>query len=170
MESTFLQFKDGSKFKYNENGQVCLATNCTTWAKRLLHNLPLDDYLASESLVPPKDPFTSPNFGTKKRQKKIKESIDNYTANCAYCDRPFEGIWTHQFHGKLVCIGCLKYFKKQVCSFCFQKTVFAEEFIKHSGDKSFIEDYDWTKDFHRSMCNLCSTHLQIYMTYFFPKK
>ena len=159
-------FKDGSKFKYNNKGQVCFSNDCSSWAKRVLHNLPLDDYLESEALVPPKAPFTVPNFGTKERPpKQKKETIDNYVEACESCTCPFEGSWTYQFYGKLVCKRCLGYFKKQVCRVCKQPTVLAKEFIQYAGPSDFVDYFVFQvliKNDEPLLCTFCEPCLKIY--------
>jgi len=111
MTSGFSKFQDGSKFKYNKAGEVCFSTDCSSWAKRLLNNVPLHEYMYSESLVPPKDPFTSPNFGTQKKSKKRQERVNAYIDSCEFCSLAFQvedamSSITVFYKGKQVCAQC----------------------------------------------------------------
>ena len=97
-ESGFSNFSDGFKFCYSEDGDICLSTDCSTWAKKLIHNLPLSDYIESEAFIPPKV-LHFPEFGTKRKKKKRtqeektqektqerKESVGNYIERrCRVC-------------------------------------------------------------------------------------
>ena len=121
----FSNFSDGFKFKYNEDGEICLVTDCSTWAKKLLNNMPLPEYLESEALVPP-EVLHFPEFGTQDRKKKkIKESVGNYIENCEACKIPMNT--THSFYGRLVCDFCITELKKQKCN-CGANNRIAEMF------------------------------------------
>jgi hypothetical protein len=124
----FSNFPDGSKFKYNEDGEVCLSTDCSTWAKRLLHNLPLPDYIDSEKLVPPFE-LSFPEFGTRERRKKVKkESVGNYIEDCEFCGDYMEK--TFSFYGKLVCEHCIHILKREKCMYCSNHNMYTNIFIE----------------------------------------
>ena len=122
--SGFSNFPDGFKFKYNKDGEICLATDCSTWAKKLVDNMPLPEYLESEALVPP-EVLHFPEFGTQERKKRRKESVGNYIENCESCN--FYMDKTFNFYGRLVCEDCNNELKKQKCS-CGSNNRIAEMF------------------------------------------
>ena len=130
-QSGFSRFTDGSKFKYNDQGDICLSTGCSTWAKRLLHDVPLSMYIQAEEEVQPLSDFlTFPEFGTLKRKRQWKkESVGNYIEDCEYCGEYMEK--TFRFYGKLVCFQCRESLKKQNCDRC-------DDFNSHVN--TFIED------------------------------
>lgn len=121
----FLNFPDGLKFKYNEEGDICIATDCSTWAKKLVDNMPLSEYLESEGLVPP-EVLHFPEFGTRERRKKRKESIGNYIENCEYCSEHMD--MTFKLCGNLVCSQCNYTLKNYKCKLCNKMNMFAEQF------------------------------------------
>lgn len=127
-ESGFSRFPDGSKFKYNCDGEICLAIEGSTWAKRLLKNMPLYKYLESEWVVPQSDFLTFPEFGTLERKKQWKkESVGNYIEDCELCGEYMEK--TFNFHEKLVCNNCNESLKKQKCTLCKGFNSFVINFI-----------------------------------------
>lgn len=127
-ECGFSRFTDGFKFKYNCNGEICLATDCSTWAKRLLNDMPLPQYIESETVVPSSDFLTFPEFGTLERKKQWKkESVGNYIEDCELCGEYMEK--TFNFYGKLVCNKCNECLKKQKCNLCKGFNSFVINFI-----------------------------------------
>ena len=113
----FSQFPDGSKFKYNEDGEVCLSTDCSTWAKKLLHNLPLPDYIDSDQFIPPSEILSFPEFGSQERRRKVKkESVGNYIEDCEFCGEYMEK--TFSFKRKLICEDCNTFLQKEKCLLC----------------------------------------------------
>jgi hypothetical protein len=128
-ECGFSKFPDGSNFKYNEDGEICLSTDCSTWAKRLLNNLPLDDYIASESFVPPSEFLSFPEFGTRERRKGKKETVGNYIEDCEFCGDHMEE--TFSFKGKLICENCNDFLQKEKCMLCkHNQNLFSMKFVK----------------------------------------
>ena len=84
----FSQFPDGWKFKYNQEGEICFSTDCSTWSKILLNNMKIDDYIYSSQFVPEKILYF-PNFGNTKKYKKSRrdtETINNYIDTCDFCN------------------------------------------------------------------------------------
>ena len=124
IDSGFSNFSDGFKFKYNKEGEICLATDCSTWAKKLVNNMNLPDYLESEALVPP-EVLHFPEFGTREKKKRRKESVGNYIENCEACNNYMDK--TFNFYGRLVCDFCINELKKQKCS-CGANNRIAEMF------------------------------------------
>jgi len=133
----FSRFPDGSKFKYGHDGEVCLSTDCSSWAKRLLHNLPLPDYIDSEALVPPYEFLSFPEFGTLEKKKLRKESVGNYIEDCEFCGEYMEKSF--RFYKNLICGPCNQALKKEKCSLCKERpNMYAE---------MFMEDYDTSAPF-----------------------
>ena len=128
-ECGFSKFPDGSNFKYNEDGEICLSTDCSTWAKRLLNNIPLDDYIDSESFVPPSEFLSFPEFGTRERRKGKKESVGNYIEDCEFCGNHMEKNFS--FSGKLICENCNDFLQKEKCMLCkHNQNLFSMKFVK----------------------------------------
>ena len=161
----FSYFPDGSKFKYNEDGEVCLSTDCSNWAKRLLHNLPLPDYIDSEELVPPCDFLSFPEFGTQDRRKKVKkESVGNYIEDCEFCGDYMEKNFS--FYGKLVCEHCIQVLKKEKCMYCSKHNMYADIFIEEDYSSvpfgaRFVKDnvYDTDSFWYCNACYEYVTHI-----------
>lgn len=130
----FSKFPDGSKFKYNGDGEVCLSTDCSTWAKRLLHNLPLPDYIDSEAFVPPCEFLSFPMFGTQERRRKQrrKESVSNYIENCECCGTYMEKTFYIDIEEyKLICESCNQFLQQHNCALCKGRpNKFVERFVK----------------------------------------
>ena len=154
----FSKFPDGSKFKYNEDGEVCLATDCSTWAKRLLHDLPLPDYIDSDQLVLPSEFLSFPEFGTRERRKKVKkESVGNYIEDCEFCGDYMEK--TFRFFGKLVCEPCIQVLKRETCMHCSNHNMYADIFIEEDYNSvpfgaRFVKDMTVDTDSYW-YCNTC---------------
>jgi len=124
----FSKFPDGFKFKYNEDGEVCLSTDCSTWAKRLLNNLPLNDYIESESFVPPSEFLSFPEFGSQERKKNRKESVGNYIEDCDLCGEYMEK--TFSFYGRLICKNCNHFLQSEKCLLCKnEQNKFSKRFL-----------------------------------------
>ena len=138
----FSNFPDGFKFRYSEDGDICIATDCSTWAKKLINNLPLSDYIDCEAFIPPAV-LHFPEFGTRERKKKRKESVGNYIENCECCNQHIDT--TFSFFGKLVCDSCNSELKLQKCKFCDSKNRIAEMFC-NEGRVYKQEDLE-TEDF-----------------------
>ena len=134
----FSRFPDGSKFKYDEDGEICLATDCSTWAKRLLNNLPFADYIESEEFVPPSEFLSFPEFGTLEKKKKgKKESIGNYIEDCEFCgehmDETFACYIVEGEH-KLICDECNDFVKREKCLLCKGRpNRYVEHFLNTKG-------------------------------------
>jgi hypothetical protein len=155
----FSNFPDGFKFKYNDDGDVCLSTDCSSWAKKLVHDMPLSDYIESESFVPPKV-LHLPEFGNFERKKKRKETVGNYIEDCEYCWEYMDK--TFNFCGNLVCARCNDILKNDKCKICGEKNMFAELFCneglvytKECEDQSY---YNMMTDY----CNKCKSDLSLY--------
>lgn len=168
--SGFSKFPDGSKFKYNEEGEICLSTDCSNWAKRLLHNLPLHDYIDSEELVPPSEFLSFPEFGSRERMKRKgrKESVGNYIEDCEFCGEYMEK--TFQFYGKLVCESCITFLKKEKCSLCSMHNIyvdmFIEDYISIPFETRFVKNMMVDSDIY-FYCNTCYKKLsEITYSYF----
>lgn len=131
----FSMFPDGYKFRYNENGDICLATDCSTWAKRLVHNVPLSDYIESETFVPPTE-LRFPEFGTLKKKKVKKESIGNYIEDCEFCEKHMEKTFSFSIiegDRKLICEECNDFVQKEKCLLCKQRANRYVEFLNEKG-------------------------------------
>ena len=163
----FSRFQDGFKFKYGHDGEVCLATDCSNWAKRLLHNLPLPDYIDSEALVPPSEFLSFPDFGTLERKKMRKESVGKYIEDCEFCGQYMEK--TFRFYKNLVCEPCNEALKREKCSLCKESpNMYAEMFIENHDisvpfGTGFIKNITLTVDsdiyYYCSRCKDNLTHL-----------
>jgi hypothetical protein len=167
-QTGFSRFKDGSKFKYNDKGDICLATDCSNWAKRLLHDVPLSVYFQVEELNPSTDFLTFPEFGELKRKKKgQKETVGNYIEDCEHCGKYMEK--TFRFYGKLVCSDCKKNLQKQNCDRCGEKNMYVDMFIEDC-DSSFEQRFMKTACISSDIyfyCNNCIENLsQVYSSYF----
>lgn len=143
-EGVFSRFTDDTKvFKYSRDGDICISTDCSTWAKVLLNDMKLSDYIDSEALVPTEDPFTFPNFGTREKTKRRKESVGNYIEECELCNSSMETV--HRFNGfesYLVCTDCYEYSKGLRwlnCIYCHRKsTVKYDMFIDGTYKKNIL--------------------------------
>jgi hypothetical protein len=117
----FSYFTDDKEFKYTEDGDICISTDASNWAKKLINNMSLEKYIESEALVPP-EKLSFPEFGTRERAKKIrKESVGNYIESCELCNDSLEN-GTHRLAkvNKLVCSDCFEYAKNlNPCGLCF---------------------------------------------------
>lgn len=153
-ESGFSNFSDGFKFCYSEDGDICLSTDCSTWAKKLIHKLPLSDYIECESFVPPKV-LHFPEFGTKKRTQQRKESVGNYIENCESCNRYMDT--TFSFFGRLVCEQCNIELEKQKCRLCGSKNRIAELFCNEGKvyQSSQTQDYCLELTLYNMMSDYC---------------
>lgn len=155
-ESGFSNFPDGFKFRYSEDGDICLSTDCSTWAKKLIHNLPLSDYIESEGFTPPKV-LHFPEFGTREKKKKRKESVGNYIENCESCNRQMDT--TFSFFGRLVCEQCNIELKKQKCRFCGFKNRIAELFCNegkvYQSFEAQTQDYCLELTLYHMMSDYC---------------
>ena len=157
----FSRFPDGSKFKYDEDGEICLATDCSTWAKRLLNNLPFADYIESEEFVPPSEFLSFPEFGTLEKKKKgKKESVGNYIEDCEFCGVYMEK--TFSFQGKLVCKKCITLLKREKCLTCSNSNQYAQLFIDDVEEIPFSNRYikDET-DKEAEYCQDCSYKIKM---------
>jgi hypothetical protein len=153
----FSRFPDGSKFKYDYDGEICLATDCSTWAKRLINNLPLPEYLYSGSLVP-SETLYFPEFGTRERKKGKKESVGNYIEDCEFCGEYMEK--TFRFYGKLVCKVCILRLKEdEKCLTCSNINQYAELFTNDVEKTPFGQRY--IKDDESDYCEDCSCRLKM---------
>jgi len=128
MDCGFSKFVDGSKFKYNEYGEICLKGDYSNWSKRLLNNLTIEDYIDNQYLNPQSDFLTFPNFGNKISIKKRKETIGNYIENCELCDKNIDKAY--KYYKKLVCKECIKNIEKETCTVCFEKNIYCQKFIE----------------------------------------
>lgn len=156
----FSMFQDGSKFKYDEDGEICLATDGSTWAKRLINNMPLPDYIDSKSLIPPVETLLFPEFGSLERKKKKKESVGNYIEDCEFCGKYMEK--TFSFYGKLVCEGCIARLKDERCLTCSNKNQYAELFVDDVEDLPFEQRYVKDEaDNEADYCQICSCRLKM---------
>jgi hypothetical protein len=149
----FSHFTDDKEFKYGNDGDICISTNSSTWAKKLLNNMRLDDYLESESFVPPPE-LTFPNFGTRDKPKKgVKESVGNYIESCELCQDSLEK-GAHRLvniDNKLVCFDCFDYVnnKSHMCFFCkCQPTHYYTMFLNGSLDltEQIHDENNYCKD------------------------
>ena len=153
----FSNFPDGFKFRYTEDGDICLSTDCSTWAKKLINNVRLSDYLECESLVPP-EVLHFPEFGTQERKKSRKESIGNYIENCESCNRHMDT--TFSFCGRLVCDQCNFELKKQKCRYCGSNNRIAEFFCNegkvYQSSEAQTGDYCLELALYHMMFDYCS--------------
>jgi hypothetical protein len=157
LECGFSRFPDGSKFKYGNDGEICLATDCSTWAKRLINNLPLPDYIDSGALVP-SETLSFPEFGTRERKKGKKESVGNYIEDCEFCGEYMEK--TFRFYGKLVCKVCIVRLKEdEKCLTCTSINQYAELFTNDVEKTPFGQRY--IKDDESDYCEDCSCRLKM---------
>ena len=155
----FSMFPDGSKFKYGDDGEICLATDCSTWAKRLINNLPLPDYIESETLVPP-ETLSFPEFGTLERKKRKKESVGKYIEDCEFCGEYMEK--TYSFFGKLVCKVCITHLKNEKCLTCTNNNQHAQLFVDDVEDLPFGQRYIKDEDDKESdYCRICNYQLKM---------
>ena len=166
----FSRFPDGSKFKYGHDGEVCLSTDCSSWAKRLLHNLPLPDYIDSEELVPPSEFLSFPEFGTLEKKKMRKESVGNYIEDCEFCGQYMDK--TFRFYKNLVCEPCNKVLNKEKCTLCNERpNMYAEMFIEDYNTSvpfvtRFLKDMTVDSDIYY-YCTTCNDNLaQLSNAYF----
>lgn len=140
----FSRFPDGSNFKYSDDGEICLATDCSTWAKQLLNNLPLPEYLYSEALVPP-ERMLFPEFGTlERKKKKKKESVGNYIEDCEFCGEYMEKTFSCSLEEddyKLICDDCNEFLKREKCLLCKQRPNRYFEKVLTNSDYLAGEDY-----------------------------
>lgn len=148
-------FPDGFKFRYSEDGDICFATDCSTWAKKLINNLPLSVYLESEALVPP-EVLHFPEFGTRERKKLRKESVGNYIEDCESCKQHMDA--TFSFCGRLVCYSCNNELKRQKCNCCGAKNRIAELFCNEGKvyQAPYCEDYFLELTLWNTMSYYCS--------------
>lgn len=154
----FSSFSDGSKFRYS-NGDICLATDSSTWAKRLINNVPIQDYIDSKALVPPESLFF-PEFGTLEKKKKKKEAVGNYIEDCEFCGEYMEK--TYRFYGKLVCKICIPLLEKEKCLTCSNINKYAELFTNDVEDSPFCQRYIKDEaDKEANYCNDCSFKIKM---------
>jgi hypothetical protein len=155
----FSKFPDGSKFKYGDDGEICLATDCSTWAKQLLNNLSLPEYLYSEALVPP-ERMLFPEFGTLERKKRKKESVGKYIEDCEFCGEYMEKTFRVSFEDdyKLVCEDCNKFFQKEKCLLCKQRqNRYFEKIITNSED---LDGEDYCSTCWGNLTQLATSYFQ----------
>ena len=155
----FSSFSDGSNFRYSNNGDICLANDGSTWAKRLINNAPLQDYIDSKELVPAES-LLFPEFGTLEKKKKKKETVGNYIEDCEFCGEYMEKTFT--FYGKLVCKECASRLKNEKCLTCSNINKYADLFTNDAEETPFCQRYikDET-DKESYYCNVCSFRLKM---------
>ena len=112
MNQDMTMFKDAKKFTTKIDGDIHISTDCSTWAKVLINNLKLDDYLYSEQCLPPFE-LLLPNFGT--REKKKKKHIEE---PCESCGDEL-GLDRYIHRKKIICLPCMNHVKN-CCSSCKQ--------------------------------------------------
>lgn len=163
----FSRFKDGFKFKYDSNGEVCLSTDCSTWAKRVLNNMPLFDFIDSKQYIPPSEFLTFPEFGTLKQKKRRRESIDNYIEDCEFCGNYMEKSF--KVGEKLICEHCNLFLKTETCSLCKNLNIYHNMFLDYydknsvSFQTTLINNNNMTVDSNIFFyCKTCNDNLSLY--------
>jgi hypothetical protein len=152
----FSYFNDSKEFKYDNDGDIRISTDCSSWSKVLLNNMKLDDYLYSEALVP-SDFLAFPVFKNNKRIKKRKESVGNYIENCEFCDEYLEK--SYRFEDKIVCFGCMYYINLERCIECDEPNIQCCNFMKCSPENRKIMRWNWYNSVNyyteHSYCEKC---------------
>lgn len=81
-------FKDFNKFKKLKNGKIAYKTDCSNWVNVLMNNLPIDDKIQSEYVVPKisiEYDYTYELFYILKNTNKFKEQQNEYDkCDCCY--------------------------------------------------------------------------------------
>jgi hypothetical protein len=152
----FSRFPDGFKFKYNDDGEICFSTDCSTWAKRVLNNLPLPEFLESEAFNPPSEILSFPDFGTIEKKKKWKkEKVGNYIEDCEFCGSFMEK--TFRFCGKLVCEPCNQFLKYEKCFLlsCGNMNRFCKIFIEDCEKTNIPFNLRFIRDNDSTFCQYC---------------
>jgi len=124
----FSRFKDNLNFKYSNNGDICISNDCSTWSKVLINNMKLDDYFQCENTLPSYR-LLLPNFGTKKKIKKGKETFDDYIDVCDLCNFKL-GIDRYICYKNIICFECMNIIKLERCVHCKKNhNMFIEKYI-----------------------------------------
>ena len=144
----------------NENNYDYLSCGlndcCSTWAKRLVNNLPL-----SEVLIPPSEFLSFPEFGTLEKKKMRKESVGNYIEDCEFCGQYMGKTFT--FYGKLVCEGCISLLKSQMCLTCSNINKYAEMFTNDTEQTEVPFNQRYIQEGHggeSNYCEVCSNNIK----------
>ena len=124
----FSKFTDKLNFDYNACGDICISTDCSSWSKVLLNNMRLDDYFESENTTPSSEFLSFPNFGTKKREKKKKETVEDYVDLCECCNHKLD-IDRYIHNKKIICFQCMDQMNN-VCLACKNNDTIFREKIK----------------------------------------
>jgi hypothetical protein len=113
VENPFNNFRDSLKFKYNDNGDICISTDKTSWVRVLLNNMKLDDYFQSENTVPVLSfPCVQNKINCKSRKKAIQDNLEL----CEICDSELD-LDRYIYQKKIVCCSCIDKISS-MCSIC----------------------------------------------------